>query len=128
MLRLWLSSMMGYELVTLRQVGNSWESHKYEYYGNINSLKENFFKPKISLGYLLDSIKRMELKNLKSQLQIEGFIDSVSDGTTYTLEAIYPDSSKIVTYHSPDSFKDIDNVNFSKIIDLLAKHFNLNWL
>lgn len=121
-LRLWTSSMFGYNLITFENKNTHWDSHSYYYYSD-TSIKEINLNPKISTLEFLNKLQVFNFDNFVSQYQINDFKDDVDDGTRYTLEIIKGKNYKVFQYHSPELFEDADNKKFSELIKLLDKYF-----
>ena len=124
-LRLWTSSMMGYNLTTFEKKNNKWESYSYNYFSD-TLIKTTKLNPKISTSEFINKLLAYDFDNFISQYQIKDFKDNVDDGIIYTLEIIKEKKYKVLQYHSPESFKDADNRKFSDVIKLLNQYFNDN--
>ena len=121
-LRLWTSNMMGYNLITFENKNAQWETYSYNYLSD-TLIRKTKLNPKFSTFEFLKKILVFDFDSFISQYQIKNFTDNVDDGTWFTLEIIKEKKYKVLQYHSPASFKDIDNKKFTDLLKLLNSYF-----
>lgn len=127
-IRLWIVSMLKPNRMVLLKKSNqiiTSQDFTYEYsLENKLSFKAGKIVQNNSYQILIDSLNNYSFENMLSQNEIEGFVDNVADGVTYTLEIATSKYYKLLTYHCPGRYADTDENNrlFLNII-LLLDHY-----
>lgn len=81
--------------------------------------------PKQGWDSFIDSLAHFELDNMISQSEIPNFNDIVCDGTSYHFEVASKNQYKYFCYHSPNTYKDQNNIKATRLLKYIGRLLDL---